>query len=253
MATWTLALGGGVLYGIAHLGVLEVLRDEISIGGIVGTSAGSIVGACFAARKEPREVLEAVESTNWLMAFRPTLSAGGLLDSGQIEEWMVDFIGAVSFVDLQLPFAAVAAELTAGEAVVLNSGSVCRAVSASSAVPGIFTPVDFQGQLLVDGGVVDNVPAGTARDLFDDSQILAVNVSTGSTWSGVPEHTHEIVLRSIQLLQRHKSESEAAVADVVITPDLSGLDLLDIEHAGEMYERGRRAAAQALSSLRTAE
>ena len=165
-----LALGGGGARGLAHIGILKVLqREQIPIDVISGTSMGGIVGAMHAVGKSTEE-MEAValkhgEISQIFKLIDLRLLGSGLLGGKRIKKLLVEVLGAeTTFADLRIPFAVVAVDYNSGREVVLNDGNLADAVRATMSVPGVFEPVDLGGYKLLDGGVLDNVPVGVARE-----------------------------------------------------------------------------------------
>jgi NTE family protein len=178
---FTLVLGGGAAKGLAHIGVLDALEAlELKPSLIVGCSMGSLVGAVYAAGIPLREIKKiALRMTKARVAqfFRPKPSISGLTDGLPVINFIESIIGKRDAENLPIPFAAVAVDLTTGQEYILRKGSVTLIVRASISVPGIFTPVPWDGLLLIDGGVADPVPVEVAKILSDDP-VIAVNVLT---------------------------------------------------------------------------
>jgi NTE family protein len=169
----SLALGGGAAKGLAHVGVLRGLEEDgIEVAAIAGTSMGSIVGALFSRGMTAHEMEGFFSAVDWSRLGRIMLrSPGGAAFSDLLRET----IGEASIEELDLPFAAVCCDLDSGEEVVLRTGDLADSVRASSAIPGILSPVTVDGRTLVDGAMVTPVPATVAARLAD-APVLAVNV-----------------------------------------------------------------------------
>jgi len=206
-----LVLSGGGARGLAHIGVLEILEEQgIPIAGIVGTSMGSIIGGLAASGYAPgelRRVVEDLDLTNLLSErtnpiFVPLPSdnltprnkipwvmlnqagevigpLGGLSGVKLLERFaqLASRVQVVRFDELPIPFAAVATDLETGEKVVLRAGSLASAMRASMAIPGLFEPWPMGDRLLVDGGLVSNLPVETAKELFPGYPVIAVAAS----------------------------------------------------------------------------
>lgn len=161
-----LALGSGSARGLAHVGVIRAIEDAgIQIDCIAGTSMGALVGAVHAAGKM-NELENSFLSFDWKKTasfFDVVLPRSGLLDGAKVSELVRSHIHADDIEALSIAFAAVASDLVSGEEVVIRTGDIIEAVRASISVPGIFTPVRRNGQILVDGGLVNPVPASAAR------------------------------------------------------------------------------------------
>lgn len=177
-----LALGGGGARGLAHIGVLKVLEHEgVRIDAIAGTSMGGIVGAMAAAGMAAAEIEAQARAavnkiTDVLKLVDLSLSQSGVLKGGRLYELMASKLGpATTFADLSIPFAVVATDITTGREVVLCEGGVADAVRATMSVPGVFVPVHIGPYHLVDGGVLNNVPADVVREMGVD-YVIAVDV-----------------------------------------------------------------------------
>src|SRR5512135_1749527 len=161
-----LALGGGGARGLAHIGILKVLRrEQIPIDVITGTSMGGIVGAMHAVGLSPDQMeAEATKRGEIGQIFKlidPRLVGSGLLGGNRIKKMLAEMLGAErTFADLRLPFAVVSVDYNSGREVVLKDGNLAAAVRATMSVPGVFEPVKIDGYQLLDGGVLDNVPVG---------------------------------------------------------------------------------------------
>ncbi len=174
-----LALGSGAARGWAHLGVLRALSEAgINIDLVAGTSMGALVGAVFSAGRI-EDLKEAALEMDWkkvveLVDLR--LPRSGFVDGVKIEEFVRQHVKGISFADLKIPFAAVATDLYAAEQLVMDRGDLIEAVRASISMPGIFTPVEREGRLLVDGGLVNPVPVSVVRDMGAD-RVIAVDLN----------------------------------------------------------------------------
>ncbi|MBI5069365.1 MAG: patatin-like phospholipase family protein [Deltaproteobacteria bacterium] len=199
-----LALGGGGARGLAHIGILEVLAEHrIPVKAVVGTSIGAEIGAFLAAGMPVERMKEVATGFDWrltLQLFFPDLSDGGLVSGKRILAWLEEQLGPVAIEQLPIPFAAIAADLESGEQVVLDRGSLTQAVRASVSLPGTLAPLRTDGRVLVDGGVVNQVPADVARRLFG-GPVLAVAVHAASqSWSRPRRKANPWLERAHQLL-----------------------------------------------------
>lgn len=168
-----LALGGGAARGLAHIGVLRGLaEDRVEIAGIAGTSIGSIVGALAAQGYDADEIDDIFEEMDWPTVARILLRS---VVGSAFHDLLRETLGDALIEDLRLPFAAVCCDLDTGEQIVLRTGSVADAVRASSAIPGILSPLRLGGRTLVDGAVVEPLPLAAAAEIGFD-RVIAVNV-----------------------------------------------------------------------------
>jgi NTE family protein len=248
----SLALGGGAARGIAHIGVLRVLGEEgIPIRAVAGTSAGSIVGAALAAGRDWRWMVDRVREISWPDLVSLSIPRMGLLRTDRLERFLDRALGSKRIEELEIPFAAVAVDLVAGELVVLREGPVAAAVRASCSVPGIFKPVRIGAKVLVDGGLLDGVPADVARTLAGPP-VLAVNLNGDSWHEEPPRSVFDVLYYSLDIMARSSQHRGLQSADVVVSPDLRGLSYQDLRRWGELVARGERAARDALAAARHA-
>lgn len=179
-----LALGGGGAAGVAHIGVLQVLEENgIRVRAVAGTSIGAEVGAFLAAGMTAAEIIEMATAFDWRETVRlllpVDLPTGGLTSGSHIMGFLRERLGSRAIEDLELGYVAVATDLEQGTQVVLDRGDVVDAVRASISIPGLMAPVSHQLQVLVDGGVVNPLPADVARERFG-GPVVAVAVHAGA-------------------------------------------------------------------------
>jgi NTE family protein len=281
-----LVLGGGGARGFAHVGVLQVLEENrIPVHAIAGTSMGAVVGSLYAAGRDADAIEEVAYDIDWTTIFadripRDRLSfrrkqderndlinfriafddRGVVLPPGVLRgqdlfltlaEKLAPARGVREFDKLPIPFRAIAANIETGEAVAIGSGDIATAVFASMAVPGGLPPVEREGLLLVDGGIVDNVPIDVARAMGVDI-LIVVNVGT-ELRSRDDLRSFVNVLDQMQLLLG-RAEVERQIRslgprDVLIAPDLDGVSVTSFERAELGIARGRAAAEAARSQL----
>ena len=187
-----LALGSGGARGWAHVGVLRYLQEmHVPVACVAGTSIGALMGAAFAARR--LDVLEDLShELDWKRVARLFIEVGipraGLVTCKHIQQFFHDIVHVARIEDLEIPFAAVAADLQSQEQVVLTHGGVVDAIRASIAIPGIFVPARHEGHDLIDGGAVNPLPVDVARELGADV-VIAVDVNQ-RPGRGLPPRAH---------------------------------------------------------------
>lgn len=174
-----MALGSGSARGWAHIGVLRALREAGIVPHVIaGTSAGALVGAAYAAgwidelEKWVCE-LDAGDVRSW---FDVSLGAGGLLQGRRLISFFKQSIGTQNIEDLLMPFGAVATDMSSGKEVWMRSGDLMNAVRASISLPGLFTPVEYEGRWLLDGGLVNPIPVSLCRAMGAD-YVIGVNLN----------------------------------------------------------------------------
>lgn len=243
-----LALSGGAARGVAHIGVLEVLeREGIRPAVVAGVSAGSIVGALYCAGYTIEQLKAQALDMHWskLVRFcRPRLS---LFDTTRLETYLNELVAGKTFDQLSIPFVALAVDILTSTEVALNEGPIAHAVRASCAIPGLFTPIEWGDYLLVDGGILNNMPVQVLRDLEVD-YVIAVDVMSSKGPYPRPGNIFEMWMLSAHTVMR-PAHRESAAADCIIYPEVSGLSFTDFDDAAELAARGRQAAESALDQL----
>lgn len=281
-----LVLGGGGARGSAHVGVLKVLEElHIPIDYIAGNSMGAIVGGLYASGMSPDEIGRELQTIDWDDTFqdappRTDRSFRRKLDDslymvkpklgysdGEVKTPLAYIHGQKfdlqlsrltlraadihDFNKLPIPFHAVATDLETGQAVVLQSGELARAIRASMAVPGAFDPVEINGRLLVDGLVANNVPVNVARDMGADI-LIVVDVGSGLYKRDQIKGALDVVAQLTNILSERNVEQQLATlksSDILIKPQLGDLGSGDFDRAGEGIVIGEQAAREKLSAL----
>lgn len=246
-----LALGGGSSRGVANAGVLKALvENNIPIDLIAGTSAGAIVGALFAGGIGISDIIKAAKTTDWFTMARVKFNGVWPISGQGVEEFIRKYLGNKRFEDLNIPFSAVATDYRTGEKAVLSKGDLTRAIHASSAIPGVFAPVEYDGRLLMDGLMIDNVPADVAREMGAD-YVIAVDVVPDVVLTEGPKNVRQLVERAVDIASRnhcrHACYEHADVVIVPVTVDVSPLDFSKSEH---LIKLGEQAALKAIGKIR---
>lgn len=243
-----LALSGGAVRGAAHLGVLEVLeREGIRPDFVAGVSAGSVVGALYCAGMPLDEIIRLSGELHWAQLGRITRPRLGFFDISRLESYLDELIEGRSFEQLSIPFAAVAVDILRGEVVVLREGSVSRAVRASCALPGTFTPLEDGDRLLVDGGLINNLPVSVVQDMGAD-YVIAVDLGGMKERYRRPRNIFEMWGLTFYMLVS-LTHSEAHLADCLIRPEVGRYNLMDFSQTEALIQEGRKAAEAAVSQL----
>ncbi len=245
-----LALGGGVARGLAHIGVLKVLEEEgIPVDFVAGTSAGSLFGALFCRGFRWRQMRELALGVEWrdLLSFRP--GRLGFASTAKLEVRLEKLLEGARFEDLDVPLCAVAVDIASGEDVVLDRGSVARAVRASCSIPGIFEPTPWEGRLLVDGGLVNDVPADVACGMGAD-RVIAVDLNRDRIANRPPETLFDVFIDSLNILLRNSIQKGITDADIRIVPDLAGLGYRNLKIMDTFIARGEAAMRAGLGQAR---
>jgi len=278
-----LALGGGAARGLAHIGVLRAFEEaKIPIDVVTGTSMGAIIGGMYAARPQVDPLRKQFEAYLHSDLFRKSrldfaiereqtegeglfyrysqlarkklfltlsMTKRAFLSQETADKSFAFLLPDIDIEEMVLPFAVSALDLNSCREVVLKSGSLRRAVAATSALPGVLPPVELNGQLLVDGGWINAVPITPARQLGAD---LVVAVEVGCDL-GEADATSGlgIVFRADVAARNALSELQLAQADLVIRPDVGGNHWADFSRTDKMIDRGYQAVYEKLPQIRS--
>jgi NTE family protein len=248
-----LALGGGGARGFAHVGVLQVLEEAgIKTDLVVGTSAGSLVGALHASGKtgaQLQRIAETMEEstiTDWALPFLNR----GVLRGEALARYVSNQTQGRKIEDLPIRLGIVATDLNLGEGVLFQRGDTATAVRASSAVPSVFLPVRINNRDYVDGGLVAPVPVRYAREMGAEV-VLAIDISTTPEGSQA-ESMLQILLQTFNIMGKSIKALELKEADVVVRPSLGGVSSADFNARLRAIEAGRAAMLAALPALKAA-
>lgn len=237
MKNLALVLGGGAAKGFAHIGVIKVLQEYgIKPNLIVGTSMGAIVGSAFASGLTSNDLEEFAKklSNNKVIDFNlfTTFKKGYVLNGKKVEKLIHELLGNVRHEDLQIPFIAVATELSTGKQVNLNKGLVWKSVLASSAIPAVFPSVEIDGKTLSDGGLKDNLPANIAKELEPNAVILSVDV-IGDYKKQIEKEGMKIVNQILNmgtLLMTQNMEEQKNLSDVYLKITQPNINQMNFEN-----------------------
>ena len=275
-----LALGGGGARGLAQIGVIKVLaRENIHIDLIAGTSMGSIIGGTYAFlgdvdelekvcleyfpqiphlegmgnfRRMPRSQKatfgRVFHFLKELYILRVGTSRTALIDNKLIKNLLDEVFGTHTFDDLKLPFTAVATDLHNGEEILIRQGELALALLASSAIPGIFQPVERNGRVLVDGNVTSQVPVSAAKRMGADL-VIAVNVEAHIK-SGEFRNGIEILFQVDDLRAAELNQIKLSQADIIISPEIGHINWANFSKIEECILCGEKATEAALPEIR---
>ncbi len=275
-----IALGGGGARGFSHLGVLKVLEAaEIIPDVVVGTSMGSVVGALYAQSGKISSVLERLQllskeseseakaidifpqnqkgdhffdqitrEIKQRLVINLSISKKSLLPSSRIEDSISTMIEDVSIEDMPITFAAMASDLISGKGIILDRGSLRKAVVASSSIPGFFPPVKWNDFLLIDGEATDLIPVNACYLLGADL-VIAVDVRRTLQTDPQLRHTIDIFLRSVQITGCHLANTALERADFVLHPVSDDVQWSEFERMSELINAGEWEARAKLPQL----
>ncbi|HEX3353441.1 MAG TPA: patatin-like phospholipase family protein [Terriglobales bacterium] len=277
-----LALGGGGALGLAHVGVLRFLEEHrIPVDCIAGTSMGALVGGLYATGHTPAELEKIANDAPWAdylrsspkfvdrpveekqdwnritgeftFRFGKRLSLPAGINPGQqlallLSRETVGYSGLQNFDDLPIPFRAVATDLVSADTFVLQQGSLAKAMRASMALPAVFTPVNWKGHVLIDGGLVDNLPTDVVRDMGAEV-VIAVVLQNEPADAKQLTTIGNILKQSVSVAVLQNERRNAKLANVVINVPARSLGLLDFDETEKAIESGYKAAQQNADAL----
>jgi NTE family protein len=277
-----LALSGGGALGLTEIGVIKWMEENhIPVDRIAGTSMGSIIGSMYATGMTPEEIHKFAEKIDWDQAFLPEpgyaeisyrrkqdrrdflvaapfglkhgLKGPNGLNSGQAAGLLLDRIafadaGITNFDDLPIPFRCVATDMQSGEAIVLRDGFLADAVRASMAIPGVFTPLELNGRILADGGMVQNIPVETVRDMGADA-VIAVELHYPPGDIGQLGTLVGVLSRAIDVMITQNERHSLAFAKAKVRVEMKGFAITDYNRVDELVQLGYKAAASQAAEL----
>ncbi len=283
----SLALGGGGARGLAHLGVLKVLeREGLPVGFIVGSSIGALVGTAYAINPDAAALAQRVaevlgeegntapgfkllgrvhqyEQDRSDLLYRLKRFAGkevflnlilvrkALLSEKDSRSCIEPFLRAIDLSETAIPCAVTAVDLISGNKVVVKQGPAIEAVMASCAVPGFMPPIALNDMLLVDGGVIDAVPAGPAKE-ERAGLVIGVDVGGRFTHKTTIGDGVDAINRVAEIMEYHLSRPGRQQADLLIEPDVRHFHWTDFLKYDELIDRGEQAAESKLDEIRRA-
>jgi NTE family protein len=255
-----LALGGGAARGFAHIGVIKALEAQgISADIVVGTSAGSVVGALYAAGHNGFQIQEismnmgeeqVIDGSGMYSCIAAAVVSDkrGCIKGQALQDFINRNVGGRPMEKLNKTFAAVATNLKTGEMIVFRSGNTGMAVRASSSVPVFFEPVTINGQDYVDGGLVAPVPSSVARSMGADF-VIAVDISD-RPMDGKTAGMVDIMWQTLSIFGQTLNRHEQSSADIVIRPVTTGLPSIDTSGRNKAVLEGEKAVAAILPELK---
>lgn len=245
-----LVLSGGAGRGFAHIGVIKVLESHgITPDIVVGTSAGSFVGALYASGMTGLQLQEAALRLEEAPFFDWRLNERGPLTGRALQDYVNLQVGKRTTENLKRTLGIVATDLGSGESVVFRRGDTGMAVRASCAVPGVFAPVRIGDRDFVDGGVSAPVPVRAAKEMGAD-YVIAVDIGQKPRWTGKVESLVGVLMQSANIMGHVLSREELRAANFVISPDLADVDPVSFSDRHKAILRGEAAALKILQELK---
>jgi len=253
-----LVLGGGGARGFAHIGVLKALQEErVPVNLVVGTSVGSIAGALYCVGASLENLQNDIKdfdvgdiSNFSSISLLEMLLTDRLLSNKKLEDFINARIGEVTFNQLQIPLVCIATDLITGERILLREGSVAFAARASSTVPGIFQPVEYNQRYLIDGGLSENIPVSVAK-IFKADVIIAIPLSADITKNSVA-NIFLTLMQAIYIQGQSLDQYNLSMADVVISPDVGDLNAANFAGAYKTIDKGYMATKKSIKEVKIA-
>ena len=279
-----LVLSGGGARGFAHIGVLRILEENrIPVDYIGGASMGGLIGALYAMGKTPDEIEEFVDSLNWDTYLQATTSFENLsfrrkedrrnipspitlkgkpndlklpsgLNTGHeigllFDNVTLPYAKVKDFDNFPIPFRCVGTDMVNGQSVTLKNGSIAKALRATMSIPGAFTPVEFDGKILADGGLVNNIPTNVVKEMGADI-LLVVNIETQLGSRESLDNLLGVLAQTINIASADNSRRSLRQADIIIAPDLQNYTIGDFAESKKIIELGYQGAADKAALLK---
>jgi NTE family protein len=266
-----LALGGGGARGLAHIQVLETL-DELGIRPyrIAGTSIGAVIGSLYASGLSGKEIRELVHQwqtprpekrhgildrrdlRRWAALLDPSFDRSGLFKGEKIIRFLSDFVKCTTFEELKIPLYVTAADYGDASEVVFKSGDLLSAVRASIAIPGVFTPVERDGNLLLDGGVVNPLPYNLLQDECD----LVIAVDVGGVRNADEKHRpafFDTVIGGFEIMEASmiRDRLKSNPPDIYLKPDIRNVGLLEFHKAEQVFRQSEPVREESRARLKS--
>jgi len=240
------ALSGGATLGAAHVGVLRALAEaNVPIDLVSGTSIGAVAAALYAFDVPIDDIEEVALDMNWLSISSFAPSRLGLLANRRLGNVLRAHIGEPGFADARIPLAMIATDVSRGRRVVLDTGPVVPAVMASACVPGIFQPVEHDGALLIDGGIVENLPTSVLRPMGART-VIAIDLNAGREYQQ-PDDVIDVILNATDIAINNATRLQTRDGvDLHIAPRLSSYSRFRSSRGAQLVREGYDATRLAL-------
>ncbi|MCX8060294.1 MAG: patatin-like phospholipase family protein [Aquificaceae bacterium] len=231
-----LALSGGAVRGVAHIGVIKALEElGLQVAKVSGVSAGALVGAFYCDGYTPQEMLKVVKSRDWLRYLKPVVPRLGLISLEGAEKYLRKMLSAENFEELPKKLTVGAEDIKSGSTLFFDRGYLLLPLLGSCALPGIFEPIKYKHYLLVDGGITNNLPVEPL--LGEEGLLVGVDVNPNTPLEKVG-NIFQILMRSFLLSVRSNVDKRRELCHVVIEPDLQGYTPLSLLRVEEIYRLG---------------
>lgn len=246
-----LALGSGGAKGFSHIGVLKILHEhQIPVDYIAGSSMGALIGSLYGAGQTVDNLYRLAKIFRRKYFLDITVPKMGLIQGNRIKEYIRFFTFGKSLEDFHIPVAVVTTDLYTGEKVVFQQGDAADAVRASISVPGIFIPEKYGNRLLVDGGVIDRVPATVVKEMGADL-VFAVDCAHFYKNTNVSS-IYDVIMQSIDIMQGELVQQTVMDADIVMLPKLSQYSSTAFTNIEEIIREGEKEAEKHVDPMKKA-
>lgn len=241
-----IALSGGGVRAIAHLGVIQALEEHGLKPGIVsGVSGGAIVGALYADGYSPAEIVGLFQKYKFMQLARVAMPRKGLIASSRLYKTLGGLLRAQSFEELKMPLVINATDFSEGKPVYFSSGSLLKVIIASSSIPVLMNPVEMDGKQYVDGCIFCNLPARVIRDRC--RTLIGVHVEPVAPLTEPLNSIIEIAERAYNLTIQSNTLEEKQACDVVIeSVEAREFGLLDTSNSAQLFQVGYEAGIKAI-------
>ena len=248
-----LVLGGGSARGLCNIGVLKVLeryfgRDNFPFDMIIGTSIGSLIGGAYCLGMSVEELEKRAKDFTMLKMADFGLFPTGLVKGDKLETIIRECVGDKSFKDVRIPFSLTTTDIETGEELTHDSGDLVKLIRASCSWPGIFSAVEIDGRLLVDGGVRNSVPTKAAHE-NGSTFIMAVNPGFAVKNQKI-DNVLKSMVQAVQIMGEELNAYQSKVADLAIKPLLENIDQFDFDKADFIISQGEVAMEANIKKLK---
>jgi NTE family protein len=248
-----LALGSGGARGMAHIGFLQAIEDAgITVSFISGSSMGAVIGAIYSLGYNLTEMAERAKmlKTKDLLDiefffFKKMGFIKGLKRESLLKEYLEDN----TFEDCRIPFSCTAVDIMTGEKLILNRGSLCRAVMASSGIPSVFEPIEIEGRKLVDGGILTRLPIEAVKKMGADV-VVAVDVIGDRLTDVCPKNIISTLVRTVSIMNLEITKMTYGKADLVVNVDQKDVDEYALKNLDKSIEAGLKAGKGAVPFIK---
>ncbi len=256
--TLGLALGSGGSRGVAHVGFLAALEEEgIKPDYIAGCSMGAVVGGCYASGMSVSELMETLQTlkTRDILDISPAIiSKMSILRGKKLYDLLVEKVKVDTLEEMKIPFQCVATELLSGKLHVFKEGNAALAMQASSTIPTVFRPVKYDNKMFVDGGCLCRVPVNTVKEMGADVVVAVDVIKDVANPVEDVQNIIAMVLRVFDVMDAHITKMsralECGICDILVEPELDGMNGFDTKEVDRAYEAGYDAGKQNVQKIK---